>query len=145
MEDAKLAIKKVSWRAILEGILSRARSRDGASNEEGLLEGEGTWADRGQSRKRLGRMNDSMYTKWDDFVAHAERRLGIGLVGFSKKGGLEQRVVAERRLEVLQVLRCMMGPVVESFILLDRRDWLRKRLKVWYRWIDKVCRSINRG
>jgi len=34
----------------------------------------------------------------------------------------------ERRLEVLHVLRCLLGPVVESLIVLDRLAWVREAL-----------------
>jgi hypothetical protein len=40
----------------------------------------------------------------------------------------QERVQLERRLEVLHVLRCILGPVVESWIVLDRTKWVNEEL-----------------
>lgn len=40
-----------------------------------------------------------------------------------------RRKQMESRLEVLHILRCLLGPLVESMILLDRLLWVREELQ----------------
>lgn len=40
-----------------------------------------------------------------------------------------RRKEMESRLEVLHALRCILGPLVESIILLDRLAWIREELE----------------
>ncbi|KAF7799383.1 hypothetical protein EIP86_010615 [Pleurotus ostreatoroseus] len=102
-EDAKLAVRKVAWRALLEGVL--------AQKDRNALDG-----------KRLGRLNNDAYKSWDGYLSVAEKRLGVALQGTARDAALESRV------EVLQLLRCVLGPVLESFLLLDRKAWLSQSL-----------------
>ncbi|KAJ7202837.1 methyltransferase domain-containing protein [Mycena pura] len=97
--------------------------------------GEGT-GDRPVMR-RLGRLNDAVYADWADFVRAAGARLTRGA---DHNGGAadhdlgiggalsaeERRLINE--LGVLHVLRCLVGPLVESMIIGDRAQWIREQL-----------------
>jgi hypothetical protein len=83
---------------------------------------------------RLGKLPDAAYTQgWEHFMQVAGKRLGIEWVGTS---GEDQKALLssfrdqalERRIETLHVLRCLLGPAIESTILLDRLAWLREIL-----------------
>ena len=126
---AALAIRKVVWRALLQGILEKhdltsaqARSQQcyAQLDETAIVNGETP------ALRRLGRLNDSVYSDWTTFLARAQERLGVKL----DPAVCEKDAATESRLEVLQVLRCTLGPVIESLILLDREDWLQDELKV---------------
>lgn len=92
-----MAVRKVVWRALLEG-----------------------WrGGEGERRKRLGKLNDGMYKDWDTFIGAASKKMGF------EGRNLIMDVEMEGRLEVLHVLRCLLGPVVESLIILDRVEWVR--------------------
>lgn len=133
MKEAKAAIKKVAWRAMLEGLVDRERERNsgamGQSNEAGDSQ-----ANRGGNQKRLGRLNDSVYKEWGHFLEVAQRKLEIRLTvdgsGEEAEAHPERDMALESRLEVLQAMRCMMGPVVESWLLCERREWVREELQV---------------
>lgn len=112
LDDASLAARKVAWRALLSDILSRR------SEEQRLLSG------RTQELKRLGRLNDSAYRDWEGFLTIAQEKLDAKVAGVARDRAMESR------LEVFHFLRCVLGPVVESFILLDRKLWLRDQLTV---------------
>jgi hypothetical protein len=93
----------------------------------------------GELSGRLGRLPDAAYADWPVFLAtvrasSASRDEGRemhgeaeGCQGFDL-GKEEDRKTMESRLAVLHVLRCLLGPVVESLIILDRVQWLRERL-----------------
>ncbi|PCH40342.1 hypothetical protein WOLCODRAFT_98736 [Wolfiporia cocos MD-104 SS10] len=126
LNAAKLAMRKVVWRALLERALqcpswlqvSTARQEGGSDAKQPDEEL------RSAQPRRLGRLNDAAYADWDTFLARAKERLGSDLATACARD--EQ---TERRLEVLHVLRCILGPVVESLILLDREQWLREQLE----------------
>ncbi|KAH8077029.1 hypothetical protein BXZ70DRAFT_1002943 [Cristinia sonorae] len=113
MSETKLAIRKVAWRALLEGLLAQ-RAQTIGKPPSALSD-----------KKRLGRLNDSVYTNWDTFLVTAQQRLDASFVGL---GTTERDSVLESRISMFHVLRCLLGPVVESFILLDRLEWLRNEL-----------------
>ena len=73
---------------------------------------------------RLGRLNDTAYKDWATFLLAAEKKLGLNL------GDMELDSRMESRLEVFHFLRCILGPVIESFLLLDRKVWMRRELQV---------------
>lgn len=113
LADTSLAFRKMSWRALLAAIIfekSRERPSEGGSAPQ---------------LKRLGRLNDAVYNSWEAFLAIAEKRLGVNLTG-----EVARDPAMESRLEVFHFLRCILGPVVESFLLLDRKVWLRHQLEV---------------
>ena len=78
--------------------------------------------------RRLGRLNDSVYSDWATFLARAQERLGVRLDPTT----CEKDAATESQLEVFQVLRCILGPVIESLILLDREEWLRGELEACF-------------
>lgn len=116
-QSAALSMKKVVWRAILEGIVAKRPSLDLHSSETGNA----------RQGRRLGKLNDAAYDDWDTFLTRATERLGVDLRGGD---GLERQPEMERRLQVFHVLRCVLGPVIETMILLDRAQWLREELGV---------------
>jgi len=75
----------------------------------------------------LGRLPDSAYTTWSTFLHAAGQKLGVDL---SASAARERNLSLERRLEVLHVLRCLVGPLVESLIILDRVYWLREEMAI---------------
>ncbi|EED78309.1 predicted protein [Postia placenta Mad-698-R] len=115
----RLAIRKVVWRALLAGILVQVPIPLADNNKQ---------ADDDDycplHLRRLGKLNDSVYDNWDAFLARAGEKLGVDLM----QGHPRDRET-ESRLEVMHVLRCILGPVVESFILLDRLQWLKEELR----------------
>lgn len=111
--DTILAFRKMSWRALLAKILFNR------SHERPLDDGSAP------QLKRLGRLNDSVYNSWESFIAAAEKRLDVKVIG-----EVTRDRVMESRLEVFHFLRCILGPVIESFLLLDRKMWLRQQLEV---------------
>lgn len=105
--------------------------------------------------RRLGKLNDTSYTDWSTFLVSATTKLGISVDDLTRRhsegqgpgdelppwilnhgddsGGEEgvfERLRMESRLEVVHVLRCILGPLIESLILLDRYEWLREELGV---------------
>ncbi|KAI0930834.1 hypothetical protein AcV7_004911 [Taiwanofungus camphoratus] len=137
LNAAKLAVRKVAWRALLEGILEerkcqvtcevkRTKQGDDSVGENHC----GLPCDRAPGRRgngRIGRLSDSTYVDWTTFLGHVGTRFGIGLADKEQKDdGMESR------LEVFHALRCILGPVVEALILLDRRQWLDEELQVSY-------------
>ncbi|KAF8635916.1 hypothetical protein AX15_000093 [Amanita polypyramis BW_CC] len=89
----------------------------GAGNEVGI--GIGT----SPTMRLLGRLPDSAYSNWTTFLHVAGQKLNVDL----SASVMQQRdSLLERRLEVLHVLRCLVGPLVESLIILDRVQWLKE-------------------
>ncbi|KAH9922652.1 methyltransferase domain-containing protein [Fomitopsis serialis] len=128
LSAAKLAVRKVVWRAVLQSILEKhdassvqtsSTNCDADLDETAIINGETP------ALRRLGRLNDSAYADWETFVGRAQHRLGIML----DPALCAKDPSTESRLEVFQVLRCILGPVVESLILLDREEWLRDELE----------------
>jgi len=128
LDAAKLAVRKVVWRALLQSILEKhdassvqtsAPNRDADLDETAIINGETP------ALRRLGRLNDSAYADWETFVGRAQDRLGIRL----DPALCAKDPSTESQLEVFQVMRCILGPVVESLILLDREEWLRDELQ----------------
>jgi hypothetical protein len=96
------------------------------------------------THRRLGRINDRAYGDWEAFLGVAGEKMGVDLLGiwFSSRSGWacssetedearereKNRQKLENRLQVLHTLRCLLGPLVESMILLDRLVWVREEL-----------------
>ncbi|KAI0088562.1 methyltransferase domain-containing protein [Irpex rosettiformis] len=102
----KLSFRKTAWRALLTGIIQER----GATQDCEVV------------GKRLGRVNDAVYDSWPSFLHVASEKFGLDLAR------AERDQEAEGRIEIFQFFRCVLGPVVESFILLDRKLWLRNEL-----------------
>ncbi|KAL6300093.1 methyltransferase domain-containing protein [Sparassis latifolia] len=121
LNAAKLAIKKVVWRALLQGMLEKRRAETGSLD---MHEGQRETAGAGAGPRRLGRLNNSVYVDWSIFLAQASSKLGVDL---AESEGRDMAI--ESRMEVFHVLRCILGPVVESLILLDRQQYLKEKLQ----------------
>jgi hypothetical protein len=107
-----MAIRKVVWRALLEGMVG------------GDVQPK-------REKKKLGKLNDRVYKDWDTFVRVASEKMGLDIPKDRDRAEEEEwRLEMEGRLEVLHVLRCLLGPLVESLIILDRLQWIRDQLRV---------------
>lgn len=105
--------------------------------------------------RRLGKLNDASYADWSTFLVSATTKLGIGIPDLTRQysegmasgdrllpwilnhnndsgdeEGIFKRLRMESRLEVVHVLRCILGPLIESLILQDRYEWIRGELGV---------------
>ncbi|KAI0629890.1 hypothetical protein C8Q77DRAFT_1234510 [Trametes polyzona] len=115
LHAARLALRKVVWRALIEDVLSPpipAFSTRASPSDT-------------TTPKRLGRLNDAAYADWPTFAARVQAKLGL------PDGEPLARAdpALERRIEVFHVLRCIAGPVIESLLLLDRATWAQEMLK----------------
>lgn len=156
--SVKLAIRKVVWRALIGGIIADAQfkadpttklesqgSANGlASNEDTNQNGGGVPRRRpplptthpqpglGETptHRRLGKINDKFYAEWPAFLSAASSKMGLDsdLLSTTLYKDADDRQRMENQLEVLHVLRCVIGPLVESLILLDRLVWIREQL-----------------
>ena len=136
-------MRKVAFRALLEAYLPPTRNTD-IVNEPTTDATDGT--ERKEQievpKKRLGRLPDSAYASFSHFLSRASERMGVGIdlatspfrdriqafEGISPHESFQLEGV-ERQLEVLHVLRCIIGPCVESLILMDRVQWLQEGLQ----------------
>ncbi|KAJ7163247.1 methyltransferase domain-containing protein [Mycena filopes] len=123
--DATLALRKVVWRAIIG---ARFAAKTAAAEDGAKDDGTG---DRPVMR-RLGRLNNTVYADWKTFARAAGTRIGPGSPpeGDSELDldAEETRLVSE--LEVLHVLRCIIGTLVESLIIMDREQWVQEQLEL---------------
>lgn len=110
-------MRKVTYRALLQPILEEALRLEAARRVD---DGTGETPE----NRRLGKLPDAAYADWDTFLARAGEKVGLrwgaGACMLSRE--------MESRVAVLHVLRCLLGPVVESLILLDREAWVREAL-----------------
>ena len=138
---AELAIRKIVYRALLDAHLPPPSALDAditrvdrankvyrprGTPAPGPTSGSGT----GALHRRLGKLPDSAYTSFPHFLAVASERLGIPIpiATPQEDNAWFQRV--QSQIEVLHVLRCIMGPCIESAIVADRVEWLREVLQV---------------
>jgi hypothetical protein len=78
---------------------------------------------------RLGRLKDSAYTNgWPAFLHIAEERLGIKFHSDAFSLLERESDALVRDLEVLHVMRCLLGPLIETVILKDRIEWVKEEL-----------------
>ncbi|CAE6538215.1 unnamed protein product [Rhizoctonia solani] len=121
MERASLARRKIVWRAIL------ARCIHESSSSSNTIP------------NRLGRLPDRVYADWGSFVQTACEKMKLPstateelLVGSSKSEGRSVLPSGAEtlafQLEVLHILRAIIGPVIESLIILDRTLYLAEQL-----------------
>jgi hypothetical protein len=127
--------------------LSEVRERD--AQPPSTLDPENEESDVGAtpSLPRLGKLRDAAYTDWNTFLHTAEGRMRVKFpkdefdpddtenshqdhppADRESNTRKTEREILERTLEVLHVLRCLVGPVVESTILRDRVEWVREEL-----------------
>jgi hypothetical protein len=105
----EVALRKVSWRALLEVATTERDPTDGRLAE----------------KRRLGRVKNALYQHWDQFLRVSSEKLhkvpipGVELFP-------EELVRLEKQVSTLHTLRCLLGPCVESLIIWDRYTWLKK-------------------
>jgi len=116
-----LSIRKVTYRALLSRRLDPyARAETGSS---GLREVH--WAP-----KRVGRLASSAYRDFNGYLTLAAKRLRVDEVMLDTKTRMQPvESHLQSNLEALYVLRCFLGPVIESYIALDRFLYLQEQLQ----------------
>ncbi|KAI0325051.1 hypothetical protein GY45DRAFT_1287903, partial [Cubamyces sp. BRFM 1775] len=128
LRDARLALRKIVWRALINDLFLEAETEAEAEADDDappLPAQEGTAPEMAQRRsRRLGRLNDAAYADWETFARRVRAKLGLreGAVARADRR-------RERRIEVFHVLRCIIGPVIESLIMLDRAVWVHEELE----------------
>ncbi|EPQ54716.1 hypothetical protein GLOTRDRAFT_116519 [Gloeophyllum trabeum ATCC 11539] len=141
LRAAELAMNKVVWRALLGRWVGLREGREGQSERRGLVTGRAEVEcacdrDTGESvsaprpQVRLGKLPASAYTSFPAFLRSASAKAGVSLppdayAYLDTREGKEM----EGRLRCLYVMRCLLGPAVESLLLLDRVVWLREGLE----------------
>ncbi|KIK10730.1 hypothetical protein PISMIDRAFT_124008, partial [Pisolithus microcarpus 441] len=134
---ACLAVRKVVYRALLQPVIQlAAQCRKESTDSQEIMSRENNQELTARlglgetpENRRLGKLNDTSYTDWSTFLVSATTKLGISVDDLTQEGVFE-RLRMESRLEVVHVLRCILGPLIESLILLDRYEWLREELGV---------------
>jgi len=115
----EVALRKVSWRALLEATTTECDPTDGCP----------------ATKIRLGRISDSLYHRWEQFLLIASAKLCkkpiLGMELFPEK-----LIQLERQIFALHTLRCLLGPCVESLIIWDRYAWLKEVSK------DGLCFEV---
>jgi len=105
----ELALRKVSWRALLEATTTEGHPPDGYPTV----------------KSRLGRVSGNSYQHWEQFLrissAKLERKPIPGMELFPEK--ISQ---LEKQIFTIHTLRCLLGPCVESLIIWDRYAWLKE-------------------
>ena len=116
-----LSIRKVTYRALLSRRLDpSARVETGSS---GLREAH-------LAQKRVGRLASSAYRDFNCYLTLAAKRLQVGEAVLDTKTHMQpDESDLQSELETLYVLRCFMGPVIESYIALDRLLYLQEHLR----------------
>ncbi|KAF9235184.1 methyltransferase domain-containing protein [Melanogaster broomeanus] len=137
-QGAELAIRKVVYRALLQPVLQAAAQTsdvtlDNTSQSERdkppMQPGLGETSE----NRRLGKLNNDAYKDWPTFLDRALDKMGISIAELS--GSLPDwffdegsRLKMENGLSVLHTLRCILGPLIETLIVLDRYEWIRHEL-----------------
>lgn len=143
LPSVRLALRKVTWRALLGKKLRHLQSNypinvnltpgrqlpwsrlPSAKVENLNLNEEGTGAT--PEMRRLGRLKNTAYTDWKTFVDVAEKKMGADFG--TEVDIVERDLRMERLLECFHTLRCLIGTVVESVIILDRLVWVDEFLQ----------------
>ncbi|KAF8713152.1 Methyltransferase domain, partial [Rhizoctonia solani] len=120
-ERASLARRKIVWRAML------ARSIHNSSREPS--------SESNIPPNRLGRLPDRAYASWEIFVRTACEKMGLtaaNSAGYAMDEGSptfsSETDTLSFQLEVLHILRALVGPVIESLIIVDRTVFLAEKL-----------------
>ncbi|KAG1879228.1 methyltransferase domain-containing protein [Suillus subluteus] len=134
--ETSLAIRKVVFRALLQPVLEVIGAREASANHAATssyhvedLRGAGQTPE----NRRLGKLPDAAYKDWETFLDRAISKTGVRLDQIATQlpvyiHNKHRRRQLESALSVLHVLRCIMGPLIESLILLDRHEWIREEL-----------------
>lgn len=141
LPSVALAIRKVAWRALLTKAIPHAQRSTTPvptpspipnksatvparwSRQPTLESAEVSRTGETPELRRLGRLRDSAYDNWETFLRISSDRLGLDLHATAID------TILGRRVELLHVLRCLLGPAVESTILLDRLCWMQTALQ----------------
>lgn len=107
--QAALALRKVSWRALLEVSTIRSNPTNDHHTE----------------KKRLGRVSNTLYQHWDQFLQASSVRLHRRQIPGAELFP-EALARLEKQISTLHTLRCLLGPCVESLIIWDRYVWLKE-------------------
>lgn len=134
--DATLALRKIVWRALIGARYAKAAA---AADESGPPDGTG---DR-PAMRRLGRLNNAVYDDWRTFAGVAGTRLGVDLGADAELELDANERALSSKLEVLHVLRCIIGPLVESVIIMDRMEWVREKLNAVGDAGELVVEAVN--
>lgn len=82
------------------------------------------------SQKRVGRLASSAYRDFNCYLTIAAKRLQVGEAILDTQTHMRpSEGDLQSKLEALYVLRCFMGPVIESYISLDRLLYLQEHLQ----------------
>lgn len=135
IRSAELALRKVVYRALLQPVLHAAAAHLKALGDRAMLSERPVQSSVGETleNRKLGKLNDKAYQDWPTFLECATNKLGIDRAAISASlpdwlTHEAARLRMESALFVLQTLRCILGPLIETLILLDRRDWIQHEL-----------------
>ncbi|KAG1749349.1 methyltransferase domain-containing protein [Suillus lakei] len=135
--ETSLAIRKVVFRALLQPVLQTIGAREASANHIATSSSHHIEDLRGAGQtpenRRLGKLPDTAYKDWETFLDEATSKTGVRLDQIATQLPVyfhneRRRRHLESALSVLHVLRCIMGPLIESLILLDRQEWIREEL-----------------
>ncbi|KAJ3888808.1 hypothetical protein GG344DRAFT_52883, partial [Lentinula edodes] len=154
--SAALAVRKVVWRALLEcanayiqGGLNNKHSKrliNNDNNSSPKFSSASTTSYAGKLGSNLeqghlgkiGRFPSRAYDSWSTFLDMAGSRLGAEL--YHEKSWMTSPTSPStpppslaplaRALSIFYVLRCILGPLVESALLEDRVQWVQEQLVV---------------
>jgi len=139
-----LAVRKVTWRALLGKALANATPvakplpkstsvpacwprRPEAWKAQDPPSKDPSGSGQTPTLVRLGRLKDSAYTNgWPAFLHIAEERLGVKFPSDAYSMLERERDGLVRNLEVLHVMRSLLGPLFETVILRDRVEWVKE-------------------
>jgi len=74
--------------------------------------------------RKLGRLKDIAYQNWETFMDLAGKKMAVDFSSNVSELENERDIGLVRFLEVVHALRCLIGPIVESAIVLDRKVWI---------------------
>lgn len=82
--------------------------------------------------QRLGRLKNSVYENFETFLSYSAQKLAFDEQQFRHDYGIDgislEKSRIARRIEVLHAARCLLGPAIESLLILDRVIWLKEQL-----------------
>ena len=104
-------MRKVLYRALLSSLIPKSMATDQVP--------------------RLGKLNNKSYTDFKTFLVCAREKMGKDSKSLPNSVigcDIEQLSTSAlaKRIEVLHTLRCLLGPVIESLIILHRLIWARE-------------------
>lgn len=114
-----LAMKKILYRALVNPL---------------LIQSEGEDPDEAETQLRIGKINIKANEDFETYLIRVGHKVKRDLIteyrirNMSNPEALENTPLA-RRIKTLHALRCLLGPPVESLIILDRFLWLQEELE----------------